>query len=241
VGIGLLGSGTAAVFQGKDGAGSLALVAVGALFLLVGLTGAIPTNLKVGSNEMLLQREILNEWAHAKPIVEQVEQAREAVALGRTDEAERRLQRLATPDKEIVDQVKRIRATQNQDQEVLALLNEALPPEFKLMPLNDKELLNYIYIGDNQVPIHIIESFDPEDVRTSLLVQRGLSPHDADLIVILQPTDEFNFTEWQQQFDWLVRVVPRAPHDPGRFQSEASVAVQSIIDQLRHTGSRVGT
>jgi len=47
-------AGGTAVFSTSNGAGSSALLLLGALFLLVGLVGVIPLRLKIGENELIL-------------------------------------------------------------------------------------------------------------------------------------------------------------------------------------------
>ncbi len=93
----LLAGGWAVINEGKDGAGVLAFIAVGALFVLVGVTGAVPTTLKIGGNEMQLSREIIEEVVRGRPIIEEVRQAQEAVALGHADKVDEALGTLAKP------------------------------------------------------------------------------------------------------------------------------------------------
>jgi tetratricopeptide (TPR) repeat protein len=58
VGIAGLVAGSVAIFTRDLEAGPVALIAVGALFLLVGFAGVLPTRLKIGENEAEWQREI---------------------------------------------------------------------------------------------------------------------------------------------------------------------------------------
>ncbi len=55
-GLGLLAVGAIAVFLGHDGAGTLGMEGVGALFAVVGVTGASIASFKVGDNEVVLNK-----------------------------------------------------------------------------------------------------------------------------------------------------------------------------------------
>ncbi len=79
---------------GKDGAGSLALVAVGALFLLVAVAEVIPTVFKLGSNEMTVRRTVTAAERYA---LRKVEEAQERTAEGDPKGALQALESVANP------------------------------------------------------------------------------------------------------------------------------------------------
>jgi hypothetical protein len=76
----------------RDGAGSLALVAVGALFLLVGVAEVIPSVFKLGSNEMTVRRTVAQAYT-----LRMVEEAQAKEAIGDTEGAKQTLESIANP------------------------------------------------------------------------------------------------------------------------------------------------
>jgi hypothetical protein len=58
LGAGGLGGGAVATFTDSAEAGPVAMIAVGAIFLLIGLAGVLPTRLKIGDNEAEFWEEV---------------------------------------------------------------------------------------------------------------------------------------------------------------------------------------
>lgn len=58
LGAGGLGGGSVATFMDSAEAGPVAMIAVGAIFLLIGLAGVLPTRLKIGDNEAEFWEEV---------------------------------------------------------------------------------------------------------------------------------------------------------------------------------------
>jgi hypothetical protein len=88
----LLIVGIVAVFIAKSDIGSLALVTVGALFLLIGVLALVPTGLKVGQNEVTLARTPAEAFT-----LESVEDAQTKFAHGDTEGALQSLRAVAEP------------------------------------------------------------------------------------------------------------------------------------------------
>jgi hypothetical protein len=87
-------AGTVAIFLGRDGAGSLALVAVGALFLLVGLAEVVPSMFKVAGSEMRL---LSTRTAAEQFVLRKAEEAQALTAAGDSEAARRVLESVANP------------------------------------------------------------------------------------------------------------------------------------------------
>lgn len=58
LGVTLVGAGTVAVFATDNGLGSLALLVLGALLVLVGITGEAPVRLVLGGHEIWLRQQV---------------------------------------------------------------------------------------------------------------------------------------------------------------------------------------
>jgi hypothetical protein len=65
LGLAGVGAGGTAVFVTDVEAGPVALIAAGVLFLLIGLSGVLPTRLKVGDNEAEWNQEVLTDVVEA--------------------------------------------------------------------------------------------------------------------------------------------------------------------------------
>jgi hypothetical protein len=85
-------AGIVAIFLGRDGAGSLALVAVGALFLLVGVAEIVPAVFRVAGSEMTLRRTAGEQF-----ILRKAEVAQALEAAGDSEGAQKVLQSVANP------------------------------------------------------------------------------------------------------------------------------------------------
>jgi hypothetical protein len=126
LGAAVMGAGITAIFVKNNGTGALALILVGAVFLLVGVTGVIVTSLKVGDNEVVLER---------------VRQAQAAFAQGDTKTANAIVQELASPTSSNVTLVPEALDRSRYEQSVLNVVSSNLPQGWLLE--QDKEASDY--------------------------------------------------------------------------------------------------
>lgn len=98
--VGLVAGGVAVLVLGKDGAGTLALVAIGAVFLLIGFRGTWPTSINIGGNQAewnMLHREVVEAREQNREYATRVTMAHEELALGREDRAREILRQITDP------------------------------------------------------------------------------------------------------------------------------------------------
>jgi hypothetical protein len=114
VAVGAGAAGTLAVFMNKSQAGSVALLALGALFGLLALTGHSPVSVKVGEYQVLLYEVLAEQMEESSPAV--AEQLAEAV-----QEVEDRLRTQLPPPVDLALDYKRY------EEAIFAALDRILP------------------------------------------------------------------------------------------------------------------
>jgi hypothetical protein len=126
LGAAITGAGVAAIFVKNNGPGALALIVVGAVFLLVGITGVIVTSLKVGGNEVVLER---------------VREAQAAFAQGDSKRATAIVQELASPTSPSMTLVPEALERSRYEKSVMDVLGSSLPSDWRIE--EDKEAADY--------------------------------------------------------------------------------------------------
>lgn len=97
LGLAGLGAGGVAVFKTHLEAGPVGLLAVGLIFMIVGLSGTLPTRLKVGDNEAAWEMERQAVETFVERVAEDVPVANRREFLGALDDLAEDAPRFATP------------------------------------------------------------------------------------------------------------------------------------------------